>query len=66
MKGAIMIIEEPARSGRKAVKSLKAKSSKTDFMDAELARFLKRLARNRENDERQLYLPGLAPDNHSS
>lgn len=66
MKGAIMIIEEPGRSVRKAVKSLKAKSSKTDFMDAELARFLKRLARNRENDERQLYLPGLAPDNHSS
>lgn len=66
MKGAIMIIEEPVRTSKKAVKSVKTKVSRTDFMDAELARFLKRLARHRENDARQLYLPGFTPDNHSS
>lgn len=66
MKGAFMIIEEPGRTSRKTVRVGKTKASRTDFMDAELARFLKRLARHRENDARQLYLPGFSPDNHSS
>ena len=51
-------------SSRPRVRTVgKLRKKNRDSMDAELERFIARLARSKKFDERQLFLPGLQPEN---
>lgn len=63
---AIIVLDNnPKKRSKSAAPKRRRASVSGDIMDAELNRFLKRLARTKDFDGRQLYLPGFCPDEGS-